>query len=353
MTEDNTLGGPETIKQSPHFKMHYPVQKEDCFKVVKTLWGSYVDRGEKFFIPESYKKVVEKMVTDILKEYQNPEQERKDFSDAILFGYSDVKMVRMEIEAPEGSLIVPPHMQKEWALKVLENEPQHYKIIVDEQKLKEFIDWLPELQPHEKYYLCLFARSKYCKQVTHISSDKAQLKRVISDKSRMFEKIKQMEIRLGDYKQKEVSVPQEALALYITVNPRSMTKATANLLVKLATSMRDQNIEMNPHAEALSQIQKAKSRTEYIDFDIDEPDEDVLKTLMTQIEEYITKDAITWLRTRGGAHCLIKPSLIPEDVKKTFHRRIALIPQVDQVGDQMIPIPGTYQGGFVPHFITK
>lgn len=226
-----------------------------------------------------------------------------------------------------------------------------YKIITDEQALKDFISWLPELQKHEKYYFCLFARSKYCKTVTHISSDKAQLKRGVSDKERLFHKIKQLELPLGMYTQKGLSVPQEALALYITTNPRSMPKAAANLLVKLATSMRDQNTEMNCHAEALSQIQKAKSRTVYIDFDIDISEELELTQVMRQLETYVNKDAITWLKTRGGVHCLIAPEKIEEQYKKSFYNDIIKNLPVDQVGDCMIPVPGTYQGGFTPKFL--
>jgi hypothetical protein len=137
----------------------------------------------------------------------------------------------------------------------------NYQIVKDEKLLKDFIDWLPELAPQERYYLCLFARNKYCKELTHIKSDKAQLKRFVTDKERMFQKIKQLEIEVGGYKQKHMDVPEEALALYITPNPRDMFKATVNTMVKLAQSIRDQNISMNPHQEAMSEIQKAKSRT--------------------------------------------------------------------------------------------
>lgn len=226
----------------------------------------------------------------------------------------------------------------------------NYKIVKDEKILRDFIDWLPELKPDEKYYLCLFARNKYCKELTHIKSDKAQLKRFVTDKERMFQKIKQLEIEVGWYKQREFAVPEEALALYITVNPRSMLKGTVNTMVKLAQSIRDQNINMNAHQEALSEIQKAKSRTCYIDFDTDCGDR--IDVAARAIYSEINKDAVTWLRTRGGVHALIDPSKVEEKYKRTFYQRISKIEDVDQSGDQMIPVPGCTQGMFIPHFIT-
>ncbi len=223
----------------------------------------------------------------------------------------------------------------------------NYKIVKDEKLLKDFIDWLPELKENEKYYLCLFARNKYCKELTHIKSDKAQLKRFVSDKERMFQKIKQLEIEVGWYKQKQVSVPEEALALYITPNPRNMFKATVNTMVKLAQSIRDQNMVMNAHQEALSEIQKAKSRTCWIDFDIDTKDEFILDKIRSVREMFETDPII--LETRGGYHVLVKPESIKQEFKNKFYQ--ILSQWADQTGDNMIPVPGCTQGMFVPHFI--
>lgn len=226
----------------------------------------------------------------------------------------------------------------------------NYKIIKDEKLLKEFIEWLPELAPTEKYYLCLFARNKYCKELVHIKSDKAQLKRFVTDKDRMFKKIQQLQIEKGTYFQKEVPVPEQALALYITPNPRNMWNASVNTMVKLAQAIRDQNILMNPHQEALSEIQKAKSRTCYIDFDIDAEGEKLVDDLRAA-KAYINNDAVTLLQTRGGVHLLVNPEKVEQQYKKTFYQHLAKLPGVDQTGDSMIPVPGTSQGGFTPHFI--
>ena len=226
----------------------------------------------------------------------------------------------------------------------------NYKIVKDEKLLKEFIDWLPELRETEKYYLCLFARNKYCKELTHIKSDKAQLKRFVSDKERMFQKIKQLEIEVGWYRQKHMVVPEEALALYITPNPRDMWKATVNSMVKLANCIRDQNIMVNPHQEVLSEIQRTKSRTCWIDFDIDKEGEQ-LDHAVEYIKKHINEDAVVWLRTRGGMHCLVDPNKVEQQYKSNFYVKILAL--ADQTGDNMIPVPGCTQGMFIPHFITK
>lgn len=228
----------------------------------------------------------------------------------------------------------------------------NYKIIKDEKILRGFIDWLPELEENEKYYLCLFARNKYCKELTHIKSDKAQLKRFVSDKERMYEKIKQLEIEIGCYKQKDTPVPEDALALYITPNPRNMYKATVNTMVKLAHSIRDNNVSMNPHQEALSEIQKAKSRTCWIDFDLDLKEEINTEQLHTFIWNRVNIDAVQVLKTRGGFHILINPKMVHSSFIKTFYNNFVKAEGIDQSGDQMIPVPGCTQGMFVPHFIS-
>lgn len=231
----------------------------------------------------------------------------------------------------------------------------NYQIIKDIGALQRFIKWLPDLTETEKFYCCLFARSKYLKdengvnRLPHIKTDKAQLKRFVSDKERLFQKIKQLEIEKGWYFQKQHVIPQEALALYITVNPRDMYKASINTLVKLATSVRDQNVLMNPHQEALSEIQRTKSRTVYIDFDIDEDREEHLKVHIEEMRGYINFDAVTFLKTRGGIHALVDPLKVAQEYKSSFYKNMSRF--VDQAGDIMIPVPGCVQGDFVPHFV--
>ena len=69
----------------------------------------------------------------------------------------------------------------------------NYKIIQNEELLKDFVNWLPVLNSNETYYICLFARKKYIQDSeVKIAKDKGQLKCVTSNKEFLFQKLKQM-----------------------------------------------------------------------------------------------------------------------------------------------------------------
>jgi hypothetical protein len=235
----------------------------------------------------------------------------------------------------------------------------NYKIITDEKILIDFIDnFLPELQTNECYYFCLFARSKYAKnedgsnKFPHIKTDKAQLKRFIAaNKSRILSKIKQLEVPIGAYKTKDGDdIPQESLALYINPGPRNQKKAMFTLMKKFIEIQEGSAENFNINAEALSAIQKSRSRKGFVDFDIDlENAEAVVGEKMHY--DYINKEAVHFLKTRGGMHILVDTSKIEKRYEHKWYQFFANTFTIDVKGDNMIPVPGTYQGGFTPHFI--
>jgi len=234
----------------------------------------------------------------------------------------------------------------------------NYTIITDEKILQDFIDWLPELKSHECYYFCLFARSKYAKnedgtnKFPRINTDKARLKRFVANKKEfILQKIKQLQVEIGAYKTKNgEDVPQEALALYINPGPRNQKKAMFVLMKKLIDLQMYDAEGFSLHAEALSAIQKSKSKTTFIDFDIDV--ENAEEYVLNKIDfKQINKEAIHFLKTRGGMHLLIELSKVNPGYLNTWYKYFQNNFTVDITGDNMIPVPGTYQGGFTPHFI--
>ena len=219
-----------------------------------------------------------------------------------------------------------------------------YKIIADEDKLHEFIDWLPDLESHEIFYVSLFARNKYTDQ--NIGADKQQLKRFTSNKKMLFQKIKQLETPFGGYLKDGEVIPPESLAIYIMPNPRSMVKAASKSLIELAKRITEPYNGYNPHQLVMSEIQKSPSRKVFFDFDFDGVE---LSTLRQSVNDIINGDACHFLQTRGGVHLLVETKKISNQFKKSWFNDISKLPGLDRdKGDKLIPVPGCYQGGFVP-----
>ena len=221
----------------------------------------------------------------------------------------------------------------------------HYQIITDPDALRDFIDWLPNLRPNEQYYLCLFARKKYAPGMQGIKTDKSQMKRFTSCKERMFNKIRQLECPIGAYTHRDIPIPQEALALYVSPSPRDLQRATIESLINLAKKVKDGNPNMNPHQEVMSTIQRTRSRKTVITFDIDSKDPAILNELRS-----ISKDAVSVIETRGGYHFLVRPELMPEDNGQWYQQ---FAKYADIKGDALCPVVGTSQGGYTPFFLQK
>jgi hypothetical protein len=223
----------------------------------------------------------------------------------------------------------------------------NYQIIKNMDLFLDFIDFLPDLETNETYYVCLLARSKYV--LGHgLASDKSQLKRVTATKKTLVDKVRQMEVAVGCYKKGEDVVPQESLALYLTPNPRCFVKATRTSLIQFAHLITQKYNGYNPHQEVMSQIHKSCSRKVFIDFDFDTNDFEVIRNKLLTV---VNHDCLFFLKTKNGFHVLVEVGKIHSRYEKSWYRNIASIPGCDVKGDNMIPVPGCVQGDFVPHFV--
>lgn len=224
-----------------------------------------------------------------------------------------------------------------------------YNIITDEEELKRFISWLPDLNENEKFYMCLFGRKKYAKdagfEIPWIKSDKGQLKRLLTDKDRMVSKIKQLECPVGSYTFEDNSFPQECLALYITPNPRDLFRVLTKSITKFVQMLECKATNANPHQEVLSEIQRTPVQSKpFSIFDFDWKDRDKLKKMVDIVDQHC--DVI---ETRGGYHMLVDNTLKDKIRQRLWYPMLK--EHSDVQGDSMIPVPGTYQGGWTPRFI--
>lgn len=220
----------------------------------------------------------------------------------------------------------------------------NYQIIMDEQKLTDYVHWLPELGPSETFYGSLFARKKYCSSIPWPGGDKTQLKRFTATKENLIAKIRQMECPLGAYTIKGQAIPQEALALYLHVNPRDLWKATIRSIAALAKVVECDGKKSNPHQEVLSEIQRTHGKKHYVIFDLDEKDELMMHNCVKAVSGICEV-----METRGGYHIFVPTDKIKRIPNKKWYNNIAVY--CDVTGDNMSPIPGCCQGGFTPHFI--
>jgi hypothetical protein len=229
----------------------------------------------------------------------------------------------------------------------------NYQTIVDIEEFNKFIEWLPELTPDETFYYSLLARDKYVRGtgIGTMNSDKHQCARFVSCKERLALKIGQTECPKGSYGIKNVIVPQEALASYITVNPRSHKKAAKLMLKRMADVVADNEPSPNVYQESLTALHKSISRKIFTDIDFDVASRVDMKVILKEVKQIINEDAVTVLSTRGGFHLLVKLDVVDQKYVKTWYKNIASLPGVDIVGDNMIPVPGTYQGGFTPYML--
>ena len=235
----------------------------------------------------------------------------------------------------------------------------YHRIITDKEALEEFIEWLPDLDSHEAYLLHLQGRKKYAPELD--LSDLTHLANTLCTKRDMISKIERMETKIGTYITKRGTVvPDHALTLYVTPNPRDLRKACvegAKRFIDLATDPNKHN--PRPDREILSVAHKCKSRSCYVHFDLDRPnpndeaetprDVTPIDVVYETVVNIVGSEATTIVETRGGMHVLIEPKKVQSEIKN-WHGAILKHVNADQTGDMMLSVVGCNQGGFTPRF---
>lgn len=225
----------------------------------------------------------------------------------------------------------------------------HYKVILDEAKLDKFINFLPDLEESEVFYICLFGRHKYCAEFPN-TRDSGQLVRIISRKEDIKEKLKRTECTVGGYSRNGIIAPQECISTYIGLNPRCLKKANQEILKDYANRFASNDINFNPISVCITQIHKSLGRKFFVDFDFDNVES---KDYIDKIKNIIPENSFKILVTRGGFHLIVILDKV-KHLKTDWHPKIHKLGHCDVRGTQnLTPIPGCTQGNFCPYFIAQ
>ena len=224
----------------------------------------------------------------------------------------------------------------------------NYEIIKDEAKLDSFIAMLPDTLEDEVFYLSLFGRRKWCEAFPNMRDEK-QISRFTARKDEIKEKIARLACPLGTYMWQGMPIPQEAIGMYIALNPKNLRRANKNLLIEMAKKIASGETNFNPIGLATTEIHKAGDRKFFVDFDFDGVNpEDYVK----MVGEILPVGSFELMKTRGGFHLLVKLDKVKGHPNKKWYQQLSALYGIDVRGTgTLTPVAGCCQGGFTPYFL--
>ena len=227
----------------------------------------------------------------------------------------------------------------------------NYKLIHDEVELQKFIDFLPELNPNEGYFMILIARKKW-----HPESDipsATKLKReTVGSKDKIIQTIRQWEVDENAYQSNGNPIDQKNLGVYIGFNPKNQNNAWFDLINKCLESIRSNKTNINIKSMANDVIQGSNGTKNFIDIDVDIKEGEDYLDIINFIKSVIDESHFTIIKTNGGFHCLVKLEGIKHNM--SWYQQIQKHPfksDLNIMSNDLIPVVGCNQGKFVPHFL--
>ena len=248
-----------------------------------------------------------------------------------------------------------------------------YNLLPEPEETKRFLELLPEHGLNECLTVAVFLRKKYVKdnpEFAHLSlsNDDGCWERTIvahTKKDRhgefgdkVFRAILGYVRPVGAFVDRNgVSLPEDVLSLYMSVNPRCAIKGTRELMSELNRQCflptSDEVFVGNIVSRAKTMVQKNASRKDYADIDIDVKDESVLHRFRTLVQDWGSE--VCTIETRGGFHILTDIEKMTKASDKWYMEISNLTKEyivdgketVEFKTDTLVPIVGSRQGGFV------
>lgn len=232
----------------------------------------------------------------------------------------------------------------------------NYKIILCEDELNKFINFLPTLDKNECYYFTLFARKKYLNSNIKAFKDNFILKRfIVSKKEQIKNRIERLEVKKGLYlDENDNLIPEECLALYIGINPKILELSQKKIAIELFNSCIDNEI-VNLKSVVYTLINNSSKNKKFTDFDFDfknnQDKHDLFLKTVEELKKVLNIEAFNILITKNGLHVLVEHDKVKPEFKNSWYLKISALDNCDIKGDNLIPVAGCSQGEFVPYLL--
>lgn len=258
---------------------------------------------------------------------------------------------------------------------------KYYNLIHDEKELKKFFDnIIPDLNRNEVYFLSLSARNKYLssEEREHFGLGRTEMfeRTIVREKnwSKFLRKIVRFQVVEGAYlTKKDLPIPEKSIIVYFNINPTNVLKAYNEFLGTMNEYFMELGLNASKSGDIdnvgkriskmdvllMNCLQRNRGTKHYIDVDFDIPKNQdwILNKFLNNLKE----NNVTYyvIDTKSGYHVLLKKSTIQynfAEVVKSLENEANEFRLGKMISEQhweiavnkneMIPLPGTYQGGY-------
>lgn len=256
----------------------------------------------------------------------------------------------------------------------MQQQQQYYKLIYDANLVAKHAEMFLNDNNNNVYFVALFSRRKYGDIST--ATQVLQQNVITEPNNQLLNTIKRYEVQVECYTDKitRKPIPNDALVIYLNINPRSMLKASTNfsnhithLFAETITNNNSNNNSQFKHllSKFRSFIHASQiSQPPYIELDIDTKDRAWLQKMKERVLQPITQYIVCIIETRGGYHIVLNNRTITKQIKSQLYMNIhrdksfeftengVVKKYIELHSDPSPPVPGTIQGGFPVKYIT-
>lgn len=224
----------------------------------------------------------------------------------------------------------------------------NYKLIHNKKELQNFIDFLPELNPNEGYFLILIARKKWNPESDIPSATK--LRRETVGKDKIMQTIEHWEVLEGTYTSRGASISNDNIGVYIGFNPKNQYNACFELINQCLENIKSNKTNINVKSMANDVIQGSNGTKNFIDIDVDIKEGENYRLIQAFIVSVIPLVNLTFIKTQGGFHCLVRLEGLKGN--NTWYQKIqshVFKSELNIMSNDLVPMVGCNQGKYVPY----